>query len=45
MHYNFAGTNQTIRCAPAMAAGVSGHQWTIEEIVMLIETQNGRAVA
>jgi len=32
-HYNFVRTHQTIRCAPAMAAGVSRHLWSMEELV------------
>jgi IS1 family transposase len=32
-HYNFVRTHSTIRCAPAMAAGVSRHLWTLEELV------------
>ena len=35
MHYNFARTHQTLRITPAMAAGVSDHVWSIEEIVAL----------
>jgi IS1 family transposase len=36
MHYNFARINQTVRCSPAMAAGVDGHLWSIEEIAALV---------
>lgn len=36
MHYNFARIHQTSRCTPAMAAGVSDHIWSIEEIVGLL---------
>ncbi len=36
MHYNFARVHQTLRITPAMAAGVSGHVWSIEEIVRLL---------
>lgn len=32
-HYNFVRLHQTIRCAPAMAAGVSRHLWSLEELV------------
>jgi hypothetical protein len=35
MHYNFARINQTIRCAPAMEAGISDHLWSVEEIAGL----------
>lgn len=37
MYYNFARVHQTLRCAPAMRAGVSNHLWTIEEIVGLLD--------
>jgi IS1 family transposase len=36
MHYNFARIHSTIRCSPAMAAGVTAHLWSIEEIVNLL---------
>ena len=36
MHYNFARVHQTLRVTPAMAAGVSDHVWTIDEIVSLL---------
>ena len=32
-HYNFVRLHSTIRCTPAMAAGVSRHLWTLEELV------------
>lgn len=33
MFYNFGRVHQTLRVTPAMEAGVSGHVWTVEEIV------------
>jgi len=36
MHYNFCRIHQTLRCTPAMEAGISNHVWTLEEIVDLI---------
>jgi IS1 family transposase len=36
MHYNFARIHQTLRCTPAMQAGVSDHVWSFEEIVNLL---------
>jgi IS1 family transposase len=36
MWYNFARINQALRVTPAMAAGVSDHVWSIEEIVNLL---------
>lgn len=35
MHYNYARIHKTLRVTPAMAAGVSGHVWELEEIVNL----------
>ena len=37
MHYNFARVHQTLRITPAMAAGVSDHVWSLEEIVGLLK--------
>jgi IS1 family transposase len=41
MHYNFARTHKTLANpyprTPAMAAGLTNHIWTIEEIVKLIQ--------
>ncbi|HUD49714.1 MAG TPA: IS1 family transposase [Candidatus Baltobacteraceae bacterium] len=36
MFYNFARIHQTLRITQAMAAGVSDHVWTLEEIIRLI---------
>src|SRR4051812_5369525 len=38
MYYNFGRVHQTLRITPAMAAGVSDHVWSIEEIVKLLDT-------
>jgi IS1 family transposase len=35
VHYNFARICQTIRCTPAMEAGISDHVWETEELVAL----------
>ena len=35
MHYNFARIHMSLRITPAMAAGVSDHVWSLEEIVGL----------
>ncbi len=32
-HYILVRIHSTIRCSPAMAAGVSRHLWTLEELV------------
>jgi hypothetical protein len=36
MHYNFCRIRQTLRVTPAMAAGVTGRLWSIEDLVSLI---------
>jgi IS1 family transposase len=36
MHYNFARQHSTLRVSPAMAAGVTKHLWSIEEIAALV---------
>jgi IS1 family transposase len=35
MHYNFARIHKTLRITPAMAAGVTDHVWSLEEIAQL----------
>jgi IS1 family transposase len=35
MHYNFARIHTRLRITPAMAAGVSDHVWSLEEIALL----------
>jgi hypothetical protein len=35
MHYNFVRIHQTLRVTPAMAAGISSHLWSIQEMVAL----------
>jgi hypothetical protein len=37
-HYNFVRLHQTIRCSPVMAANVSRHLWTMEELVDRVTT-------
>jgi IS1 family transposase len=37
MYYNFARIHQTIRCSPAMEAGVSKTLWSISDIVALAD--------
>lgn len=36
MHYNFCRIHQTLRITPAMAAGVSDHVWSIDEVIALL---------
>ena len=35
MHYNFARIHKTLRVTPAMAAGVSDHLWSLDDIAAL----------
>ncbi len=35
MHYNFGRIHKTLRCTPAMAAGISDHIWSLDEIARL----------
>ncbi len=35
LHYNFARIHKTLRVTPAMAAGISDHVWSLEEIARL----------
>jgi IS1 family transposase len=32
-HYNFVRVHQTLRVTPAMQAGITGHIWTVEELL------------
>jgi hypothetical protein len=34
--YNFCRVHSTIRCSPAMAAGVTSHLWKVEELIALL---------
>jgi IS1 family transposase len=36
VHYNFARIHKTLRVTPAMAAGLSDHVWSIEEMIDLL---------
>jgi IS1 family transposase len=37
MHYNFVRIHQTLRCTPAMAAGVSTTLWELADMVTVLE--------
>jgi IS1 family transposase len=43
VHYNFARVHGTLKCTPAMAAGIADHVWSIEEIVGLLDASEKRA--
>lgn len=36
MHYNFCRKHQTLKTTPAVAAGITDHVWTIEELLGLL---------
>lgn len=36
IHYNFARVHKSLRITPAMAAGLSDHVWSLEEIALLV---------
>jgi hypothetical protein len=38
VYYNFARIHKTLRITPAMAAGLSDHVWSLEEIVMMADS-------
>lgn len=35
VYYNFGRIHKTLRITPAMAAGLTDHVWTLDEIVLL----------
>lgn len=35
-HYNYVRVHQTLRITPAMAAGLTGHVWTLEELLFAL---------
>ncbi len=39
MYYNFARIHKTLGITPAMAAGITDHVWTIENIVNVTQCQ------
>jgi hypothetical protein len=45
MHYNYCRAHQTLRVTPAMASGLSGHVWEIEELVGLLESDEAKQIA
>ena len=36
--YNVARIHKTLRITPSMAAGLSGHVWSLEEIVIMADS-------
>jgi hypothetical protein len=38
VHYNFARIHKTLRITPSMAAGLSDHVWSLEEIILMADS-------
>lgn len=38
-YYNFCRVHQTLRVTPAMEAGLADHIWTLEELILLLESK------
>lgn len=42
MYYNFCLRHQTLGMTPATAAGLEDHEWTVEELVALLEASENQ---
>ncbi len=40
MHYNFCRQHKTLRVTPAMEAGICDYIWSMEDVVMMVETMD-----
>ena len=45
MHYNFVRIHKTLRCTPAMEAGISDRLWTVRDIASLLERTEAQSAA
>ena len=45
VHYNFVRIHKTLRCTPAMEAGVSDRLWTVRDIAALLEQAEDKRAA
>jgi hypothetical protein len=43
MNYNFCQIHGSLRCTPAMAAGVTDHVWSLEEVIGLLDSEQAKA--
>src|SRR5665213_1406954 len=43
MYYNFCRIHKSLRCTPAMAAGVSTRVWELTDLVDLLDSQTEKA--
>lgn len=41
--YNFCRIHQTLRCTPAMEAGLADHVWELSEVLALLDKQEAKA--
>lgn len=44
MYYNYCRVHQTLRCTPAMEAGIADHICEIEELVGLLEERENAVI-
>ena len=44
MAYNFCRIHKTLRCSPAMAAGVTDHLWDVVDLVRMIEEWEAKQI-
>jgi IS1 family transposase len=42
-HYNFCRIHKSLRCTPAMEAGIADHVWTLEELCALLQEKKPNA--
>mgnify|MGYP000642360504 FL=1 len=42
MYYNFVKMHKTLKCTPAMAAGVTGKLWEMSDVVAMIEEEEAK---
>ena len=40
MYYNFCRQHKTLRVTPAMQAGISDYIWSMEDVLMMVETMD-----
>lgn len=43
MYYNFVKMHKTLKCTPAMAAGVTTKLWEMTDVVAMIEAEEAKA--
>ena len=42
MYYNFVKIHETLKCTPAMAAGVTPKLWEMTDVVAMIEAEEAK---